>query len=192
VALDIERFKSDLRRLLRGEEVELPRYDFESGKSNPHSGVEMSLNPGEVLIIEGIHALSPELTGGIKSFLGGRRIYPVRIFVDAPPDLRLGRRMVRDWQTRGHSPYDTLRQWENVRYGEDNYIYPTMQYADVVIDTTISQERFISSPLYPKLREALQIALSDAEIMEDAPIIEWIENLQKEYFGPASTPKPGP
>lgn len=192
VALDIRRFKSDLSKLLRGKEVELPRYDFESGKSIPHSGVKMSLNPGEVLIIEGIHALNPELTGGIKSFLGGREIYSVRIFVDAPPDLRLPRRMIRDWQTRGHSPYDTLKQWENVRYGEDTYIYPTIQHADVVIDTTISEERFRSLPLYFELREALQTALSEAEIMEDISLIERIKDLQEKYFGSANAPRPGP
>ena len=185
-ALDIKRFQNDLRRLLRGEKVELPRYDFESGKSIPHSGVYMRLNPGEVLIIEGIHALNPELTGGIKSRIGKRNIYTLRVFIDASPDLRLARRMVRDWETRGYSPYETLNQWENVRYGEDNYIYPTMEYANVIIDTTISEERFRSSPLYPQLKEALRLAQEQAERVEDISIITWMNELEEKYFGATS------
>lgn len=191
MALDIDRFHNDLIKLLMGGEVELPRYNFESGKSIPHSGIYMRLNPGEVLIIEGIHALNPQLTGGIKSRIGRRNIYTLKVFIDASPDLRLARRIVRDWETRGHSPYETLKQWENVRYGEDNYIYPNMEYADVIIDTTISKERFRSSPLYPRLRDALRVAREQAKRVEDISMTAWIDELEEKYFGPLlDLPKP--
>jgi uridine kinase len=178
--LNIERFKKDVNRLLRGEEVELPRYDFDSGRSISKSGVKLKLDPGDILIIEGIHALNPLLTGSIK-----KKIPQVRLFIDASPRLRLARRLVRDWDTRGIEPIQTIRLWKNVRNSEDTYIYPTMEYADEsgVINTDLLEEEFISSELYERLKEALERAYREAEIEEDAELMKQIEELMLDYFG---------
>jgi uridine kinase len=177
-ALDIGRFIQDVKALLEGKEVDIPYYDFKSGESIAHSGVKLRLEPGDVLMIDGIHALNPELTGFIENLkIGGKKIPQVRLFVDAPENVRLPRRLVRDWVTRDRTPTQTIAQWANVRYGEDTYIYPTMQYADIIIDTTINNEEFYHSELYSIFYGSLPQVLRDAELLNDAKLTQFIRNL---------------
>ncbi len=181
LALDIERFQQDLMALLEGKEVDIPYYDFKSGESMTSSGYKIKLYPGDILIIDGIHALNTRLTGFLKNLkIGGEKIPQVRLFIDAPGNIRLARRAVRDWATRGKLPVDTIAQWSTVRRGEDLYIYPTMKYADVVINTDTG-EGFFSSNLYSVFNAALQQALQDAETLEDTELIQKIRNLIEYY-----------
>ncbi len=136
-ALDFQRFRDDLKRLLNGERVELPSYDFETGISNPESGIFKQLEPGDVLLVEGIHALNPLFTGSI-----GHLNPSVGIFVNADKETRFWRRTIRDSIARGYSPYNTSSQWPNVTEAEHDYIIPTKNNADVVVDTSLSLDEF--------------------------------------------------
>jgi len=175
-ALDIEHFKSDLAKLLNGEKVELPRYDFESGHPFPHSGVFLQLKQGDILVIEGIHALNPGLTGQIPE-----DIPTARIFIDAPRDIRLPRRILRDMETRGYSAIHTIEQWQFVTAAEDLYILPKRQNADVIIDTTPPEDKWLNSESYHKFVKAMQDAYMEAVEMDNQPLIDTITELLNHY-----------
>lgn len=142
-ALDLERFNSDLNRLLAGECVALPTYDFKSG-SRIETGRTMQLTPNTVLIMEGIHGLNPDLTPHIPEH------QKFRIYVSAltslsiddhswvpTTDNRLLRRIVRDAQSRGCSAKDTIARWKSVRKGEDRWIFPYQENADAMFNSSL-------------------------------------------------------
>lgn len=142
-ALDLDRFNSDLRRLLAGETINLPTYSFELGrrieKERP-----LSLGPKDVLLIEGIHGLNPELTGAISD----DNIF--KIYVSAlttltiddhnwisTTDNRLLRRIVRDHKYRSTSALETLKRWPSVRRGEERWIFPYQENADALFNSSL-------------------------------------------------------
>ena len=142
-ALDLERFNSDLNRLLAGERVALPTYDFKSG-TRIETGRTMQLTPNTVLIMEGIHGLNPDLTPHIPEH------QKFRIYVSAltslsiddhswvpTTDNRLLRRIVRDTQSRGCSAKDTIARWRSVRKGEDRWIFPYQENADAMFNSSL-------------------------------------------------------
>jgi len=157
-AVNIERFRDDLRKLLNGEEVDIPRYDFDSGRSYQTSGVKLQLIEGDVLIIEGIHAPNPEFTEGIIP----DSIAKVTIFVDASREIRLVRRILRDIETRGYSPIKTINQWPIIVMAEDQYIYPNIGNADIVINTDPDQEIWPESGSYKRFISVAQQAYLEA------------------------------
>ena len=142
-ALDLERFNSDLRRLLAGEEVNIPTYSFELGR-RIEKAKPMKLEKNDVLLMEGIHGLNPELT---------RSIHPDNIFkvyvsalttlkIDnhnwiSTGDNRLLRRIVRDYKYRGISALETLRRWPSVRRGEEKWIFPFSENADATFNSSL-------------------------------------------------------
>ncbi|HNS31082.1 MAG TPA: nucleoside kinase [Tenuifilaceae bacterium] len=151
-ALDIEYFNQDLIRLLRGEEVELPKFSFETGKRF-FDGTKLAIESNGIIIIEGIHALNPELTHLIES----ERKF--RIYISAltslsidgtnripTTDNRLIRRIIRDYRYRSYSALDTISRWESVRRGEDRYIFPYQEEADVMFNTSLLYEFGILKP----------------------------------------------
>ncbi len=142
-ALDLDLFNSDLRRLLRGEEINLPTYSFELGarilKPRP-----LRLYRNDVLVIEGIHGLNPELTAGISP----GDIF--KVYVSAlttlniddhnwisTTDNRLLRRIVRDHKYRHISPAETIRRWPSVRRGEEKWIFPFQENADATFNSSL-------------------------------------------------------
>lgn len=142
-ALDLDLFNSDLRRLLRGEEINLPTYSFELGarilKPRP-----LRLDRNDVLVIEGIHGLNPELTAGISP----DDIF--KVYVSAlttlniddhnwisTTDNRLLRRIVRDHKYRHISPAETIRRWPSVRRGEEKWIFPFQENADATFNSSL-------------------------------------------------------
>lgn len=145
-ALNLELFNEHLKALLAGEEVELPRYDFPTGKSVP-SGNRIRLEPNMMLLLEGIHALNPMLTSEIAD------VYKYKIYVSAlttiklddhnhvpTADNRLIRRIVRDFKYRGVSPASTIARWPSVRRGEDKWIFPYHENADVMFNSALLYE----------------------------------------------------
>ena len=145
-SLNLPLFNQQLEQLLNGEEVELPRYDFPTGKS-VMSGTRMKLDSNTVLILEGIHALNPLLTDGIDDK------HKFKIYVSAlttikldnhnyipTTDNRLIRRIVRDYKYRGMSPEDTISRWPSVRRGEDKWIFPFQENADVMFNSALLYE----------------------------------------------------
>lgn len=142
-ALDLERFNNDLRALLRGEEINLPTYSFEYGrrieKERP-----LRLEHSDVLLIEGIHGLNPELTASIPP----SNIYKVYVsalttlHIDdhnwiSTSDNRLLRRIVRDYKYRHTSALDTIRRWPSVRRGEERWIFPFQENADATFNSSL-------------------------------------------------------
>lgn len=147
-AVDLGLFNEHLGRLLDGEEVHTPRYDFMSGRRAPEDRWQtLRLRPGDMLIVEGIHALNPRLTSAVptdRKF----RIYVsalTQLSIDAhnrisTSDTRLLRRLVRDRVFRGHSSAATLNAWASVRRGELRHIFPFQETADVMINSALVYE----------------------------------------------------
>ena len=142
-ALDIPLLNEQMNALFRGDEVELPRYNFQQGKSEP-SGKKLQLKGNEVLVVEGIHALNPELTEHIPE----EQIF--RVYASAlttilldnhnyipTTDNRLLRRIIRDHKYRGVSAQETIRRWPSVRKGENRWIFPYQENADVMFNTAM-------------------------------------------------------
>lgn len=142
-ALDLEKFNSDLNAILRGEEVELPTYNFTTG-AREYRGDRIRLDEGSILLIEGIHGLNPELTSQIEE----RMKY--RLYVSAlttlsidnhnwvpTTDNRLLRRIIRDYKYRGVSAEDTIRRWPSVRRGEEKWIFPYQENADAMFNSSL-------------------------------------------------------
>ena len=145
-AIDLEQFNDHLKRLERGESVDIPRYDFISGTRQWHDN-PLQLDERSVLIVEGIHGLNPALTPGIpesRKF----KIY-VSCFTSvaldnvsriATSDNRLLRRLTRDYRTRGNDALSTLARWESVRRGEEKHIFPYQENADVMFNSSLFYE----------------------------------------------------
>ena len=159
-AIDVELFNDHLRRLLAGEEVGVPRYNFITGKSEKDH-TRLRMDDRSVLVIEGIHGLNPLLTPTIASDMKFK-IYVsalTSISLDnlnriATTDNRLIRRIVRDYRTRGNSATDTLRRWESVRRGEDKHIFPNQEQADLMFNSSLFYELAVLKDIVrPLLRE---------------------------------------
>ena len=145
-ALNLDLLNDQFNALFRGEEVELPKYDFPSGKS-VKSGKKLKLEPNNVLVVEGIHALNPELTAHVPE----EQIF--RVYASAlttilldnhnyipTTDNRLLRRIIRDYKYRGVSAQETIRRWPSVRVGENKWIFPFQENADAMLNTAMLYE----------------------------------------------------
>ena len=151
-ALNIPLINEQFNALFRGEEVELPKYNFQTGKSEK-SGEKLHLGENNILLVEGIHALNPLLTEQIaddKKF----KIYAsalTTILLDdhnyiPTTDNRLLRRIVRDYKYRGCSAQDTIHRWPSVRAGENKWIFPYQEQADVMFNTALLFELAVIKP----------------------------------------------
>ena len=142
-ALDLPLFNEHLKRLIAGEEVELPTYSFELGQ-RVYKGKKLRLEDNSVLLIEGIHGLNPELTSEISDEM------KYKIYVSAlttltidehnwvpTTDNRLLRRIIRDHKYRGMSALETIRRWPSVRRGEDRWIFPYQENADSTFNSSL-------------------------------------------------------
>ena len=142
-ALDLDLFNSDLRRLIAGEEVEMPTYDFATGR-RVFKGDKMRLSDNNVLLIEGIHGLNPELTALIPEE------QKFRLYVSAlttltiddhnwvpTTDNRLLRRIIRDHKYRGTDALKTIARWPSVRRGEEKWIFPFQENADATFNSSL-------------------------------------------------------
>ena len=145
-ALDLPYFNKDLKKLLSGEEIELPSFNFESGR-RIFKGKKLKLRENSILVIEGIHALNPELT----EFIDDK--YKYRVYVSVltsisldnhnwipTTDNRLLRRIIRDYRFRGYSAEDTINRWPSVRRGEDKWIFPYQENADAMFNSAMLYE----------------------------------------------------
>lgn len=142
-ALNLELINEQFNALFRGEEVELPKYDFQLGVSKP-SGKKVRMQENNVLVVEGIHALNPELTAHIPE----KQKY--RVYVSAlttillddhnyipTTDNRLLRRIIRDYKYRGVDARDSIHRWPSVRSGENKWIFPFQENADAVFNSAM-------------------------------------------------------
>ena len=162
-ALDIATFTDNIQRLLAGEEVEIPKFSFETGQRY-YDGEKLRITKQNVIIVEGIHGLNPKLT----QLLPPEALF--KIFVSAltsiaidnhnlinPSDNRLLRRMVRDYKYRNYSALDTLKRWESVLLGEQKHIVPYQEEADAIFNSALTYELgTLKLQAEPLLREVTQ------------------------------------
>ena len=179
-AIDLPQLNDHLQRLIAGESVEIPRYDFITGTRQWHEK-PLKLNERSILIMEGIHGLNPRLTPSLDAdmtfkiylscFTSVAMDNTTRIHTT---DNRLLRRITRDYRTRGNNAYDTIARWQSVRRGEDRHIFPYQENADVMINTSLFYEIGILRPIIePILRE---IPDSVPEYGEAHRLLAFLEN----------------
>ncbi|WP_300277713.1 nucleoside kinase [Peptacetobacter sp.] len=178
-AIDVEKFNEDMNILLNGGEIEKIKYDFKTGK-RIFTGEKLSIKENESIIIEGIHGLNPELTKHIdneKKF----RIYIsalTQINLDShnripTTDLRLVRRIVRDFNFRGYSAEETIKSWKNVREGERENIFPYQEEADVMFNSACVYELSVLKKFVdPLLKE---VNIESKEYLEAARILSFMQ-----------------
>ena len=178
-ALDLPRLAEDLEKILGGEKVQLPRYNFKSGKSEV--GDIIQLKDGQPLILEGIHGMNPRL---ISDRWSGAAF---RVYVSAltqlnldrhnrvsTTDTRLIRRMVRDARERGYSAAQTISRWESVRRGEKRHIFPYQENADVMFNSALVYELSVLRPFAePLLRQVQYRAPEYIEARRLLAFLEW-------------------
>ena len=192
-ALNLPLFNEQLNALFRGEEVELPRYDFPTGKSMK-SGKKLTLHDDEVLVVEGIHALNPELTAQIPK----EQIF--RVYASAlttilldnhnyvpTTDNRLLRRIIRDYKYRGVSALDTIRRWPSVRAGENKWIFPFQENADAMFNTAMLFElAVIKSQAEPLLEQVPENCPEYAEAYRLLKFLRYIRPIPDTQIPPTS------
>ena len=184
-ALNLDLINRQFNALFRGEEVELPKYNFQQGKSEK-SGKRLKMTDNNVLVVEGIHALNPELTAQIpeqQKF----RVYAsalTTILLDdhnyiPTTDNRLLRRIVRDNKYRGISAQDTIHRWPSVRAGENKWIFPYQENADAVFNTAMLFELAVLKTQAEPLLE--QVPETSPEYSEAYRLLKFLK-----YFKPIS------
>ena len=145
-AMDLKLFNSDMKRLLSGDEIEIPTFNFTIGQKE-YKGKKLKLNKGDVLVAEGIHALNPLMTGELpdeskfKIYISALTQINIDEHNRIPTtDGRLIRRIVRDARTRGNDAQRTIAMWPSVRRGEEKYIFPFQEEADVMFNSALIHE----------------------------------------------------
>ena len=156
-AIDLELFNDHLHRLLQGQSVDIPRYDFITGRRTQHD-TPLTLDERSILIIEGIHGLNPRLTPSVPDAVKFK-IY-ISCFTSvamdnlsriATTDNRLLRRLTRDYRQRGADALQTLSRWASVRRGEERHIFPYQENADVMFNSSLFYEISALRPFAEKI-----------------------------------------
>jgi uridine kinase len=182
-ALDVSLFNEDLLRMLDGQEVRLPHYNFKSGLRE--AGDSVRLRPDHIVIVEGIHGLNPELVPNIPTELT-YRVYAsalTQLNIDKhnrvpTTDTRLIRRIVRDAAYRGYSAQQTLDRWGSVRNGEKRWIFPFQENADVMFNSALVYELAVLKPLAePLLLQVKPGTRAYVEAKRLLAFLEWFEPL---------------
>ena len=177
-ALDLPLFNQHLLALMRGETVQLPRFDFHTGRQE--TGETVQFGPDHIIIIEGIHGLNPRLISSIP------RERTFRIYISAltqlnidrhnrvpTTDTRLLRRIVRDATYRGYTAEETLNRWESVRRGEKRHIFPYQEHADIMFNSALAYELAVLKPLAEPL--LLQVEPSSPRRVEAKRLLTFLQ-----------------
>ena len=192
-ALNIPLLNEQMNALFRGEEIELPRYNFQLGKSEK-SGKKLKLKGNEVLILEGIHALNPELTAQIPN----EQIF--RVYASAlttilldnhnyipTTDNRLLRRIIRDHKYRGVNALGSIRRWASVRNGENRWIFPYQENADAIFNSAMLFElAVIKQQAEPLLEQVPENCEEHAEAYRLLKFLHYIKPIPEDQIPPTS------
>ncbi len=187
-AMDRGILNDHLLRLMRGEEVQLPRFDFHTGTRQP--GQMVRLEENQVLILEGIHGMNPELLPDIA------KDHIFRVYVSVlsqvninrhnrvpTTDVRLLRRIVRDARSRGYTATDTLTRWQSVRRGEKRNIFPHQEQADIMFNSGLAYElaalRSLAEPLLLQVQPGTEPHLEANRLLS---FLEWVQPLSQSHF----------
>jgi len=180
-ALDVPLFNQHLLALGRGEEVQIPRFNFKTG--HREKGETIQLGPDHIIIVEGIHGLNPQLVPSLPE----ESIF--RIYLSAltqlnidrhnrvpTTDTRLVRRIVRDTTYRGYTAEETLERWESVRRGEKRHIFPYQEHADVMFNSALVYELAVLKPLAePLLLQVEPTSPRRVEAKRLLTFLQWFE-----------------
>ena len=177
-AMDVDRLNHDLKALLNGQEVQLPHYDFITGVSQ--DGKTAHLDKGEIIILEGIHGLNPNLLSEIDPAMTFRVYISclTQLNLDrhnriSTTDTRMLRRIVRDARDRGYSASQTISRWESVRAGEKQHIFPYQENADAMFNSALVYEISTLKPVVePLLR---QVQFGSVEHIEAKRLLKFLE-----------------
>lgn len=177
-ALDLALFNEQLQALMKGEEVQIPHFNFHTGMREP--GTTVRLDCEQMILVEGIHGLNPRLVYSIAN----ETLF--RVYVSAltqlnldrhnrvpTTDTRLIRRITRDARTRGYSATETLQRWESVRRGEKRYIFPYQEYADVMFNSALVYELSVLKPLAEPL--LLQVDPNSRQWVEAKRLLKFLQ-----------------
>ena len=192
-SIDLPYFNESLTRILAGEEVELPYYNFVKGERE-YKGNTLKLTPNMVLVIEGTHALNPMLTSQVSDK------EKFRIYVSAltsikldyhnyisTSDNRMLRRMIRDSKYRGYSAVETIRRWPDVRKGEEEWIFPYQENADVMFNSSLFYELAVfKAQAGPLLRSVPENIKEYSEAQRLLRFLDYIVPLQDDELPPTS------
>lgn len=192
-ALNLDLINKQFNALFNGEEVELPRYDFPTGKS-VKSGKKLKMTDNNVLIVEGIHALNPELTAQIPEEL------KFRVYVSAlttillddhnyipTTDNRLLRRIIRDYKYRGVDARETIRRWPSVRAGENKWIFPYQENADAMFNSAMLFElAVIKQQAEPLLEQVPEDCPEYSEAYRLLKFLNYIKPMPNKEIPPTS------
>ena len=192
-ALNLPLFNEQLTALFKGDEIELPRYDFPTGTSQK-SGKHLRLGENEILVVEGIHALNPELTAQIPN----EQIF--RVYASAlttvlldnhnyipTTDNRLLRRIIRDHKYRAVTAQETIRRWPSVRAGENKWIFPFQENADAMFNTAMLFElAVIKSQAEPLLEAVPENCPEHAEAYRLLKFLRYIKPIPETQIPPTS------
>ncbi len=192
-ALDLNLFNQQLSALLRGEEVELPRYNFATGKRE-FKGDYLRIKKNTVLILEGIHALNPELTPQIpaeskyKVYVSALTCIKLDNHNYIPTtDNRLLRRIIRDYKYRSYSAEETILRWPSVRAGEDKWIFPYQEEADAVFNSALLFELSVLKEFVePVLNRVPQDSEAHSEAYRLRKFIQYFVPVQDRDLPPTS------
>jgi uridine kinase len=187
-ALDLALFNQHILALMRGETVQLPRFNFRTG--HREKGETVQLGPDHVIIVEGIHGLNPRLAEGMPPECTFR-IYAsalTQLNTDRhnrvpTTDTRLIRRIVRDATYRGYTAEETLKRWESVRRGEKRYIFPYQEHADVMFNSALAYELAALKPLAePLLLQVEHTSPRHVEAKRLLTFLWWFEHCGPELI----------
>lgn len=192
-ALNLKLINEQFTALFNGEEVELPKYDFQDGVSKP-SGKKLKMNPDNVLVVEGIHALNPELTAEIPEKL------KFRVYVSAlttillddhnyipTTDNRLLRRIIRDYKYRGVNARQTIHRWPSVRAGENKWIFPYQENADTMFNSAMLFElAVIKQQAEPLLEQVPENCEEYSEAYRLKKFLDYIRPIPNKDIPPTS------
>ena len=192
-ALNLDLLNEQMNALFNGEEVELPRYNFQAGRSEM-SGRRLRLHDDEILVVEGIHALNPELMEQVPQ----SQIY--RVYASAlttllldnhnyipTTDNRLLRRIIRDYKYRGVSAVETIRRWPSVRAGENKWIFPFQENADAMFNSaTLFELAVIKAQAEPLLEQVPENAPEYSEAYRLRKFLSYIKPIPADQIPPTS------
>ena len=181
-AIDVKKFNEDMTSLLNGEKVEIPRFNFKTGKRE-YNGNFKQLGPEDILVIEGIHGLNPKTTYSLpdeskfKIYISALTNLNIDEHNRIPTtDGRLLRRMVRDARTRGASARRTIEMWPSVRRGEENYIFPFQEGADEMFNSVLIYELAVLKQYAEPLLFSIQ--QGEPEYYEAKRLLKFLEYFQ--------------
>ncbi|WP_080905606.1 uridine kinase [Parabacteroides sp. Marseille-P3160] len=186
-AIDLPYFDRDMRRLIAGEEIDLPTYDFNSGM-RIYRGQKLKMRENSILLLEGIHGLNPELVSEVED----KYIY--RVYVSAlttisldgynwipTTDNRLLRRIVRDYRFRGYTAKETISRWPSVRRGEDKWVFPYQENADATFNSAMLYElAVLKKYAVPMLNEVKQVDTENAEAYRLIRFLQYFNSIPDE------------